>query len=194
MFAERPLGRKEVRETLKSFLEKNDMRKAVFDFMPRQLGGDSHGKEDRVLLEAFRHLWFGSYVSSVIDSSRTTILVDELCSQNGFDMHFKIIYDSEEDVLGGDENHHIGAQNYPQMHRAGIKLHFHCVCYFDETQFLMDLPRENEMMQHTTDLTWRWVVMGRALQVGPYPPLVVSRLENWGWKLENQHVVLYTHG
>jgi hypothetical protein len=43
----------------------------------------------------------------------------------------------------------------------------------------------------TTDLLWRWAVNGSKVQVGPYPPLRVNRrCDDWGWELENQHVVM----
>mmetsp|Transcript_45184 Transcript_45184/g.110040 ORF Transcript_45184/g.110040 Transcript_45184/m.110040 type:complete len:612 (+) Transcript_45184:802-2637(+) len=43
----------------------------------------------------------------------------------------------------------------------------------------------------SSDLQWRWAVNGSKVQVGPYPPLKVKRRsDDWGWELENQHVVM----
>lgn len=186
-FAERPMGQTAIQERLKTVLEKSEMKQALLDFMPDHLGSDcDHG---RVWNQPFRFLWFGSYVSSVLDSTRSTITIDELCCPKGFDMHFKVIYEEHElgrmvqqDDDDDDEEHSSGR----------IKLHFHSTCYFSDVnnEFRMD---NREDMMHQVDLNWRWIRMGRAVQVGPYPPLLVSRRENWGWQLENAHVVLLSH-
>ena len=43
---------------------------------------------------------------------------------------------------------------------------------------------------HPNELQWRWVDKGTKVQVGPYPPLTITRKHDWGWRLENVHVVL----
>lgn len=168
-FAERPLGRQEVRDLLlANRLEKRDMQNTILQLMNDQ---------EREFTTGFRQLWFGSFMSSMVDSRRNFILLDELLSTKGFLMNFKVIHEDDDTVFG----------------RPEISLHYHCTCYFEEEAknfaFRMEDPEENDM-HHPEGLTWRWIVEGKALQVGMYPPLVVYRLENWGFKLENQHVVL----
>ena len=181
-FAERPMGRTVVQERLKTILEKTEMKQALFDFMPDHLGSDS----DRVWTRPFRFLWFGSYVSSVLDSTRSSITIDELCCPKGFDMYFKVVYDENEPdrvarVMSDDE----------EDPREKVKLHFHCTCYFSDVN--NEFRTEFQENHHNMELNWTWVRLGRAIQVGLYPPLRVSRLENWGWQLENAHVVLLSH-
>jgi len=174
LFAERPLGRRAVRDAFSACLEKSDMQTAAMQLMPMELGGDNYGMADKVLEEGFDDLWFGCFASSVIDSRRATMTRDELLSRKGFLMHWKVYQDN--DALGLEED---------------VMLHFHGIVYFDEDDsvFRMDDPEE---MHHPRGLTWQWVVEGKAVQVDQYPPLVVHRLENWGWRLENQHVILYS--
>jgi len=182
MFAERPMMGRRVRNLLMNSLEKSDMQAAVLELMPKEgeLGGDKYGMEDDergTVLVGFHHLWFGSYACSVIDSRRSFIALEELLSRRGFLMHFKVIH---EDM--NDRNRDVE-----------ISLHFHCKCFFDEEEngfaFRMEESEDPEL-HHPQDLSWKWIVEGKAVQVGIYPALVVHRLDNWGWKLENQHVVL----
>ena len=182
MFVERPMMGRNVRNLLMNSLEKRDMQEAVLELMPKEgdLGGDAYGMEDdergRILV-GFDQLWFGCYASSVVDSRRSFMTLDELLSRRGFLMHFKVIHE-DQDVIGRD---------------VEISLHFHCKCFFDEEEnefaFRMEDSDDAEL-RHPQGLTWKWVVEGRAVQVGSYPAMVVHRLDNWGWKLENHHVVL----
>eukprot|EP00543_Licmophora_paradoxa_P007568 CAMPEP_0202454410 /NCGR_PEP_ID=MMETSP1360-20130828/12151_1 /ASSEMBLY_ACC=CAM_ASM_000848 /TAXON_ID=515479 /ORGANISM="Licmophora paradoxa, Strain CCMP2313" /LENGTH=108 /DNA_ID=CAMNT_0049073715 /DNA_START=425 /DNA_END=751 /DNA_ORIENTATION=+ len=75
----------------------------------------------------------------------------------------------------------------PYVGHPGIMLYHHSICYFEPNQdFAMEM--KDPGTYHPTDLQWR--LEGCLVQVGPYPYLVIRRLPNWGWKLENQHVVL----
>jgi hypothetical protein len=183
MFAERPMMGRRVRSLLMNSLEKRDMQAAVLELMPKEgeLGGDKYGMEDDQrgkVLVGFNHLWFGCYASSVVDSKRSFMALEELLSKRGFLMHFKVIHE-DMNVRGG--------------HDVEISLHFHCKCFFDEEDngyaFRME-DSEDPELHHPQGLSWKWVVDGKAVQIGFYPALVVHRLDNWGWKLENQHVVL----
>ena len=180
-FQERPMGQSALQERLKTIIEKTDMKQALIDFMPNHLL-DQNG---HVWSQPFRYLWFGSYVSSLIDSTRSSITIDELCCPKGFDMHFKVIYDEDYPDREGDDDE--------ESSRGRIKLHFHSICYFSDVNHEFRMDNREDMMHHHMDLTWRWVCTGRAVQVGPYPPLIVRRRENWGWQLENAHVVLFSH-
>jgi len=235
LFTERPLGRRAVRDLFSACLEKSDMQRAILDLMPDELGlevdhskdgsnaaqhkyrnlqermhGNRNGHEHghgKVLRKGFDRLWFGSYASSIIDSRRTVMTLDELLSRRGFLMHFKVFHHSH------DYNGEIRGTRTQGPEE--ISLHYHCVCYFDEATaaatmsqsdgsrdgssereggqggFRMDESRDNDM-HHPQDLSWHWIHAGRTVQVGQYPPLVLHRRPNWGWKLENHHVVLYS--
>ena len=99
-----------------------------------------------------------------------------------------------------------------------ILLYKHSVCYFDPPEgsnggvcvkdgtstqrndFFGNTNRGRkfrmEVLEHvenivSSDLQWRWAVNGCKVQVSPYPPLKVQRRsDDWGWELENQHVVM----
>jgi len=187
MFAERPLGRRQVRELFANCLEKEDTQQAILELMPRagELGGEtSGGIEDEQrgqIMIAFDRLWFGSFVSSIVDSRRSTIVLDELLSRKGFLMYFKLIH-QDQDIVDRDPE---------------ISLQYNCKCLFDEEEsgFAFRMEEwgwEEAEMHRPQNLTWKWVVPGKAVQVGFYPPLVIHRLLNWGWKLENKHVVLFS--
>lgn len=69
-------------------------------------------------------------------------------------------------------------------------LYHHSICYFLESYgFCMEL--KDHTMHHLTDLTWtRTGENAENVRVGPYPELTVRRHQDWGWTLENAHVVL----
>lgn len=128
----------------------------------------------------FSDIYFGSYLYASMDSRRDRITQAELCIKYGFEMFFKILAD---DVDEEDQEHLI-------THSNGILLYPYSTVYFDESRdFRMDLAQAPHS-HHPTNLKWTWVGAGRAVQVGPYPPLIASRRDDWGWKLENMHVVL----
>ena len=187
MFAVRPLGRRQVRELFANCLEKADMQQAILELMPRagELGGETSGgiedeQRGRIMI-AFDSVWFGSFVSSIVDSSRSAIVLDELLSRKGFRMYFKLIHEDQDTVDRDPE----------------ISLQYNCKCLFDEEEsgFAFRTEEwgwEEGAMRSPQNLTWKWVVPGKVVQVGFYPPLVIHRLLNWGWKLENKHVVLFS--
>ena len=181
MFAERPLGRRQVRDLFVSSLEKEDMQEAVLILMPKSgelgsptLSGRSEGMMHRRLWIPIDHLWFGSFLSSVVDSRRSVMLLDELLSRKGFMMYIKVMH-----------------QDYDTMDQnAEMSLHYHCKCFFDEDESGCSIRMEESDELHPQNLKWRWIVPGQTVLIGMYPPLVVQRLDNWGWQLENHHVVL----
>lgn len=213
LFGERPLGRKIVRDAFGACVEKCDMQKAVLDLMPDSLGGEECGMDPSHTLkrargDGFNYLWFGSFASSIIDSKRTVMTMDELLSRKGFLMHFKVYRHD------GSEDDHGRRHRYGRRRRCGedsegeeedVSLHFHCICYFDEAyegdeedgsepymgNFRLDDSNSRDL-EHPQNLTWHWLLKGKTLQVGQYPPLVVRRLNDWGWRIENHHVVLYS--
>jgi hypothetical protein len=127
--------------------------------------------------------WYASYSASVFDSKRSEILDSEVCSPRGWDTYFKI---DPADVNDQD----FLANLVPFEDDDTVLLYPHSICYFHENRdFTMELKEAD--LRHTTDL--KWVNDGgHAIRVGPYPPLVATRKDDWGWKLENLHVVLYT--
>ena len=151
----------------------------------------------------FNDIYYGSYVCSLLDSRRESITTIELCTPYGFDMYFKISIDDVEDP---DDQPFLTID--PDSDRLSYLYH-HSTCYFEEQNhdFRIVLKEQHEgSYNHPQDLKWRWVVgdsssgsvtaaaaaaIGKRIQVGPYPPLTVRRnTKNWGWKLENTHVVL----
>ena len=134
----------------------------------------------------FADLYFGSYACSVLDSKRQLITASELCTPYGFDMYFKI---AEEEV---DETDRAFLTRYDD--NEGVLLYHHSTCYFEESpsRDFQIVLRENVHSYHPTDLKWRWLEVGKRIQVGPYPPLnIARRTKDWGWNLENQHVILH---
>ncbi len=218
LFGERPLGRKVVRDAFGACFEKCDMQKAVVDLMPDSLGGEECGMDpSRTLKRArgdgFNYLWFGSFASSIIDSKRTVMTMDELLSRKGFLMHFKVFH-PRVPRHNDNEDYHGRRHRYSRRRRGSddsggdeedVSLHFHCICYFDEAnegdgedgrepsmgKFRLDDSNSSDL-EHPQNLTWHWCKWGSILQVGQYPPLVVRRLDDWGWRIENRHVVLYS--
>mmetsp|Transcript_74500 Transcript_74500/g.112262 ORF Transcript_74500/g.112262 Transcript_74500/m.112262 type:complete len:279 (+) Transcript_74500:106-942(+) len=130
----------------------------------------------------FADIYFGSYACSVLDSKRDLITPLELCTPHGFDMFFKI---AEEEVDEAD-------RSFLTRYEAqdGVLLYHHSTCHFEESRDFQIVLRENVHSYHPTDLKWRWLDVGKRIQVGPYPPLNSVRRKDWGWNLENQHVVL----
>jgi len=221
LFEERPLGRKVVRDAFSACFEKSDMQRAVVDLMPDSLGGEECGMDTshtlkRVRGDGFDHLWFGSFASSIIDSKRTVMTMDELLSRKGFLMHFKVFHPRVSRHNDDRDNHGRTGRHRNSRHRRGtddsgeeeeedVSLHFHCICYFDEAfeggggddreppmgKFRLDDSNSREL-EHPQNLTWHWLMKGKTVQVGQYPPLVVRRLDDWGWRIENRHVVLYS--
>lgn len=156
-----------------------------------------------VLLEGFRHLWFGSYASSIIDSKRSAITIDELVSLNGFSMNFKVVTTTIVSSSSSTTTQ-TQAQNGHRHHRChdDIKLHVYGMCYFHE-DFTFHVEQEKGMSSGRGEedgrqrqnlnqnvLSWKWIVDWRVLQIERYPPLHLKRMKNWGWKLENDQVVL----
>ena len=132
----------------------------------------------------FSDIYFGSYASSILDSRRDCIAQLELCTKYGFDMYFKVI---EDEV---DEEDRDGLVKYEDS--ENILLYHHSKCFLEETRDFRIVLHNAIHSYHPTDLKWGWLEVGRRLQVGPYPPLTVSRRRDWGWKLENTHVVLFS--
>jgi len=132
----------------------------------------------------FDDIRFGSYACSVMDSRRDCISLTELCTPHGFAMYFKI---SADDVEDDDDRSLLLAYEESDEYL----LYHHSTCYFHKTthQFSLILNHHAQSYQ-PTQLLWRWVDDGKRVQVGPYPPLRVTRRADWGWKLENTNVVL----
>jgi len=138
----------------------------------------------------YNDLWFGSFCSSAIDAKRHQITLRELCNPYGFDMYFKI---PASDIPHGL---HFLELDYmePYEDNPDMVLYRHSVCYFTEEDHMFQIELESSkrgtsLLQHS--LRWNWSgTNNTAVQVGPYPPLDVIRLPNWGWKLENINVVL----
>lgn len=136
----------------------------------------------------FSDLYFGSYASSIMDSKRSVITQAELCTQFGFDMFFKIEEEDADDVIV-ETNEEL--QRYGEA--EGILLYKHSTCYFRPDRDFRIVLRPNVAPTYRpTDLRWRWIEVGKQIQVGPYPSLTVTRRKDWGWKLENMHVVMYS--
>lgn len=121
---------------------------------------------------------------------------------------------------GDDDGDNVAQENYAQAaaHRNALEayegdrsilLYKHSTCYFDAPtprggggggtatttirNFRMVILDHVQHAYHPTDLQWRWIPghMGTKVQVGPYPPLCISRRRHdWGWQLENIHVVI----
>ena len=128
----------------------------------------------------FTDLWFGAYASSILDSQRVRITKEELCSPHGFDVHFKILQDEVRDEADL-------AELQPYEGHPGVMLFHHSVSYFNPNGDF-DMEMKDPDSHHPTDLRWR--LERRTVQVGPYPYLVIKRQPDWGWKLENVHVVM----
>ena len=132
--------------------------------------------------------------------------VDELLSRRGFLMHFKVFHPR---VSQHDDDENQDTRHRGDMDNRGdedVSLHFHSICYFDEAveerdegdpshppmgKFRLDDSNDREL-EHPQNLTWHWLMEGKTVQVGQYPPLVVHRLDDWGWRIENRLVVLYS--
>lgn len=130
----------------------------------------------------FSDIFFGSFVCSVLDSKRELITQSELSTPFGFDMYFKIAQDEVDD---GDRTF---LTEYDDA--EGVLLYHHSTCFFEESREFQIVLKQHVHSYHPTDLKWRWLEVGKRIQVGPYPPLTISRRKDWGWKLENLHVVL----
>lgn len=156
--------------------------------------GSGDGRDDDSTYQRrvfFTDLYFGSYASSVLDAKRSVISQHELCTPFGFEMHFKIEEEDADDVIAET---HEELQRYDEA--EGILLYRHSTCYFcPDRDFRLVLRPNVAPTYRPNDLRWRWLQAGKEIQVGPYPPLTVSRTKDWGWKLENLHVVMYSnHG
>jgi len=128
----------------------------------------------------FSDLYFGSYASAVKDSTRDKITPAELCTPHGFHMFFKI---SEEDVDEEDRQHLM-------PYKDGVLLYPYSTGFFEESRSFHIDTSQIPQSYHPANLKWTWIEVGKQVQVGPYPPLTASRSNDWGWKLENLHVVL----
>lgn len=131
----------------------------------------------------FSDIYFGSFASSILDSRREVMTQVELCTKHGYEMYFKI---NEDEVDNEDRE---ALLKYDEA--DNILLYHHSTCFFEESRNFQIRLNQAVHSYHPTDLKWGWLEMGRRLQVGPYPPLTVSRRNDWGWKLENGHVVLF---
>mmetsp|Transcript_4722 Transcript_4722/g.7010 ORF Transcript_4722/g.7010 Transcript_4722/m.7010 type:complete len:290 (+) Transcript_4722:14-883(+) len=130
----------------------------------------------------YRDLWFGSYSCSVVDAARHHMKTSEVVSNCGFEAYFKI---AEDEVMDQEDLEEL--EVYPD--EPGIRLYQHSTCFFKEDHdFIMEM-KDAELF--SGDMKWRWVEEGKVIQVGPYPSLNVSRMDDWGWKLENVHVVFF---
>ena len=118
----------------------------------------------------------------MVDSRREVISQAELCAECGYDMFFKI----DEDEV--DDEDRDGLLKYDEA--ENILLYHHSVCYFEENRKFRIQLIDAVHSYHPTDLKWGWLEIGHRMQVGPYPALTASRRKDWGWKLENSHVVL----
>ena len=98
-------------------------------------------------------------------------------------MYFKI---AQDEVDEGDRSF---LTTYDEA--EGVLLYHHSTCYFQDSREFVIVLKQYVHSYHPTDLKWRWLDVGKRVQVGPYPPLTVSRRKDWGWKLENLHVVLF---
>jgi hypothetical protein len=152
-------------------LEQSMMRAALKLYMTTI---QNHGLQD---------LWFASYSLSIFENSRSDLLDSELCSPAGYDTYFKI---DPADVSDQDFLDNL----VPYDDDTEVLLYPHSICYFhaDTREFTMELREAN--IRHTTDLKWARPDP-RSVRVGPYPSLEATRQADWGWKLENTHVVLY---
>lgn len=160
------------KQQLKTCLEKSEMIRLVRTYAEElQFEGEVR----------YSDLWFGSFASSMLDAQRESITKEELCSPYGFDTFFKVL---EEEVWDSNDL----AQLIPYDGHSGIMLYQHSVCYFDPNndEFVMEL-KDGEA-HHPMNFQWQW--NHNLVQVGPYPHLVITRLPDWGWKLENVHVVM----
>jgi hypothetical protein len=160
---------------LKNCLEKSEMLALVESFRDTVVNA-------RV---RFTDLWFGAYASSILDSRRSIITKEELCSPFGFNVFFKILQDEVWDEADM-------AELRPYEGHDGVLLFHHSVSYFKPNgDFEMEMKDPESV--YPIDLRWRWA--GNMVQVGPYPHLVVTRQEHdWGWKLENIHVIMLFRG
>ena len=106
-------------------------------------------------------------------------------------MHFKILEEDTDDLFLETTEE---LQRYDEA--EGILLYKHSTCYFRPDRDFRIVLRPNVAPTYRpNDLRWRWIENGKQIQVGPYPSLTVTRRKDWGWKLENLHVVMYSqHG
>uniref|UniRef100_A0A7S4I343 F-box domain-containing protein n=1 Tax=Odontella aurita TaxID=265563 RepID=A0A7S4I343_9STRA len=159
---------------------------------------DGNAKQITGVVRGFDDIWFGSFASSIFDAQRVCITEEELCSPHGFNLHFKMSTDFLPSD-GLDDEMGLADRLRPCGNRSDMKLLFHTLCRFEHSLSTgggEDREEEGRTFHmdndphHPSALPWRWLLIGRALQVFPYPPLLVSRTGDWGWKLENMNVVL----
>lgn len=166
----------EKKDLLEKCLEKNELQRFLQVHMLDVMsdGPDWH--------HFFSDIYFGSYACSVLDSRRERLTQLELCTPHGFDMYFKIAQDEVDDADRSFLTVYDEAE--------GILLYHHSTCYFEDGRDFLIVLKQYVHSYHPTDLKWRWLDVGKRVQVGPYPPLTITRRKDWGWKLENLHVVL----
>jgi hypothetical protein len=162
-------------------LEKEDMQQAIMERMPKsgELGSPTvlarnEGVMNRGLTLPIDHLWFGSFLSSVVDSRRTVMLLDELLSRKGFMMYLKKV--PNQDYNAVDEN----AEN---------SLRYYGKCFFNKDDSGNSVCEECVSMLTYTRL-WRWIIPGQKVLIDSCHTLVIHRLDNWGWQLESFSMVL----
>ncbi len=107
-----------------------------------------------------------SFYASRRDSSRNMITVEELCYRKWefrFKEWFNFVPEEEEEML--------------------------------ETQFYNNFTCMTSISYDI--MPWQFIFSEETnayhIQVADYTPLAISRLENWGWQLDNPHVVLTSH-
>jgi hypothetical protein len=166
-------------------LEKEDMQQAIMERMPKsgELGSPAvlarnEGVMNRRLTLPIDHLWFGSFLSSVVDSRRSVMLLDELISRKGFMMYLKK-GPNYQDYNAVDEN----AEN---------SLRYYGKCVFnkeDSGNSVCEMSDPLGPCGYIFTRPWRWIIPGQKVQYSSYT-LVIHRLDDWGWQLESSHMVL----
>jgi hypothetical protein len=164
------------------------MQQAIMELMPKsgELGSPTvsarnEGMMNRRLTLPIDHLWFGSFLSSVVDSSRSVMLLDELFSRKGFKMYVKNV--PNQDYNAVDEN----AEN-------SLLYYGKCVFNKDDSANSVivnsDLVGTGARTWTTWTRPWRWIIPGQKVQIDTCNTLVIHRLDNWGWQLESYDMVL----
>jgi hypothetical protein len=168
----------EKRSRIRDCNDVTELRRFLQVHMLDTMSEDEDSESDQQLF--FSDLYFGSYACSIMDSMREKITQAELCVKHGFNMLFKILV---EDVDEADRQHLL-------PYNDEILLYPYSTAFFEESRdFHIDIDRMPHSY-HPANLKWTWIDVGKYVQVGPYPPLKASRSDDWGWKLENLHVVL----
>ena len=145
LFLESPLGRRQVREAFNTCLEIIEMRQVALNYMPNQLGGEDYGMDkERIFTQGFHDLWFGSFISSIIDAKRLRLTLDELLSRKGFSLHFKVMSNDQE--VASNRPRSLYSDRIQRGQSEGVNLHFYCNCRFMENfDFVMEQKIGNKI-------------------------------------------------